>query len=286
MRISRWRPVCPECGYPLRGLAEARCPECGVPFPTECPTFRRWAVRRAPWDRANRGSILASYFGMHAVILFLPWRAARGLAVPDHWRRCLCWAGMHVALATITCALAANGQLFPRWLLHQVWPPSFDPPHMSITSDAPSGRMMVWFAQSLAAWAIVVVLPTAISAGLSAGVPGRHRAAKVGGIKWSLYLTSLHLVVLVGWYGYHSLHPPQAQAEWPFTFTYTLPPPELPVMLLAGVYGAWWAAGMASNPYNRVRGIAPFLGFGLLYAGMWLLVARVLFPAGALEALL
>ncbi|MEW6253473.1 MAG: hypothetical protein AB1716_22750, partial [Planctomycetota bacterium] len=48
---QRWRPMCPECGYSLRGLASARCPECGEDLPAVGPGSRRWAVRRLVWDR-------------------------------------------------------------------------------------------------------------------------------------------------------------------------------------------------------------------------------------------
>ena len=182
--------------------------------------------------------------------------------------------------------MLANSQQFPRWFVQQAWPPSFRPPHMAAPSDAPADLMLLWFAQSLLAWAIAVVTPAAIAVALSLGIPGRHRAAKLGGAKWSLYLTVLCVAVLAVWYGYYGLFPPQVQAEFPVKFTYTLDPPELPTMLLAGVYGLWWAAGMASNPYNRIRGIRAFLGFGLLYASAWATVTRLLFPVGALRELL
>ena len=284
--LSRWKPVCPDCGYPARGLPAPRCPECGVEFPTTRTTFRRWAVRRVAWDRVRRGSAMDAYLRTLAVILLLPWRAGRGLAVPDHWRRCLRWAGAHLALAVLACTMLANSQQFPRWFVHQIWPPSFRPPHMASPSDAPADLIAIWLAQSLLAWAIVVILPTAIAVALSFGIPGRHRAAKFGGMKWSLYLTSLYLLVLVGWYGYYGIHPPEVQAQFPMKFTYKLAPPELPVLLLAGVYGVWWAAGMASNPYNRIRGVRAFLGFGLLFAGVWVSLTWLLFPVGALGEIL
>lgn len=233
-----------------------------------------------------RGSLPDAYLRTLAVIVFLPGRAARGLALPDRWHRCVRWAVVHVVLISLACALLANGQHFPRWLVEQVWPPSFDPPHMYSPGDAPPGRVLLWLSQSLAAWAVVVALPTAIASLLSVIVPGRHRAAKLGGVKWSLYLTSLSFVVLAGWYGYYALNPPRAVAGFPFAFTYTLPPPELPVLPLAGAYGLWWATGMASGPYNRFRGIRAFLGFGLLYATAWAVVTQVLFPVETLEALL
>ena len=220
------------------------------------------------------------------MILFLPWRAGRGLVVPDNWRRCVRWAVVHLALAILAAALLANDQDFPRWIVWRIWPPAFDPPHVDTPGDEPALRIIVWLSHSLLAWAIVVTLPVGLGSLLSIIIPGRHRAAKLGGVKWSLYLSSLYLVMLAAWYGYYVLNPPQAQGPFPMTFTYTLAPPELPAKLLPGVYGAWWAAGMAANPYNRLRTLRAYLGFALLYAGSWAIMAWVLFPAGPLDALL
>lgn len=286
MLLSRWKPVCPECGYSLRGLAEPRCPECGVDFPPARTTFRRWAVRRVAWDRVKRGSALDAYLRTLAVILFLPWRAGRGLVVPDHWHRCVRWAVVHIAVAVFTCALLANGEHTLYWLVEQVSPSSFDPPHMDGPGDASAARVLAWFSQSLIAWAIAILFSVGLASLLSISLPGRHRAAKLGGVKWSLYLSSLFIVMLAAWYGYYVLNPPQAQATFPVTFTYTLPTPGPPAMLLAGAYGAWWAAGVAANPYNRVRTLRAFFGFALLYAGSWAIMAWVLFPAGVLDSVL
>ena len=157
---------------------------------------------------------------------------------------------------------------------------------MGFPSDASAARMLAWFSQSLMAWAIAILFPVGLASLLSITLPGRHRAAKLGGVKWSLYLSSLYIVMLAPWYGYYVLNPPQAQATLPVTFTYTLPTPGPPMMLLAAAYGAWWAAGMAANPYNRVRTLRAFFGFALLYAGSWAIMAWVLFPAGALDSVL
>jgi len=83
LRRSRWRPVCPECGYSLRRLRGERCPECGVAFPTTSRVFRRWAVRRLIWERLQRGNALFAYIKTVLTIVFWPCRAARGVAVPD-----------------------------------------------------------------------------------------------------------------------------------------------------------------------------------------------------------
>ncbi len=255
-------------------------------FPTTSTTFRRWAVRRIAWDRGRRGSVFIAYVRTLAVILFLPWRAGRRLVVPDHWPRCVRWAVVHIGLAIFFCALLANGRHTLQWLTERVSPSSFDPPHLEFPGDASAERVLVWFSQSFAAWAIALLYSVGLGSLLSVSIPGRHRAAKLGGVKWGLYLSSLFIVMLAAWYGYYVLNPPQAQATLPASFTWTLPTPGPPAKLLAGAYGVWWAAGMAANPYNRARTLRTFLGFALLYAGSWAIMAWVLFPAGALEALL
>jgi hypothetical protein len=270
----------------VRGLTASRCPECGVDFPTDKKTFRRWAVRRVAWDRVKRGGTLDSYLRTLFVVLFTPWRAGRALVVPDHWSRCVRWTVVHLMIAVVACAvLAGDGHMF-RWVLQQVSPSSFDPPHMEFAIDAPAGLMLVWFSQSLAAWSIAMFFTVGLGVVLSMCIPGRRRAAKLGGVKWSLYLASMFIVIIAAWYGYYSLNPPQGQSLFPTTFTYDLPAPGPSLVVLAGAYGLWWAAGMAANLYNRKRGFPAFLGFALLYAGSWAIIAGVLFPLGPLDVLL
>ncbi len=286
MLLSSWRPVCPDCGYSIRGLAGARCPECGVEFPTTCKTYRRWAFRRIAWDRAKRGSVFLVYLRTLAVILFLPRRAARGLALPDHWPRCVRWAAVHLALVIFALALLASGENTLYWLVQQVSPSSFDPPHLDLPSDASAAWVAVWFGHSLTAWTVTILLPVGLASLLSISFPGRHHAAKLGGVKWSLYLSSLFIVMLAAWRCYCILNPMQVQVSFPFTFTLPVPRSTPPAMLFAGAYGAWWAVGMAANPYNRVRTVRAFFGFALLYAGSWAILAWVLFPAGPLDSVL
>ncbi len=286
VRVSSWKPVCPDCGYPVRGLATPRCPECGVDFPPTHKAFRRWAVQRVAWDRINRGSILASYLRTLTVILFLPWRAGRGLVIPDRWPRCIRWAVVHIGLAALAGALLGDGEHTLYWLVENISPSSFHPPQWEDPADASAALALIWFGQSLTAWAIVIVFSVGLGSLLSLGLPGRHRGAKLGGVKWSFYLSPLFIVMLAAWFGYYVLNPLQAQSQWPFDFTYTLPTPVPPARLLAGAYGVWWAAGMAANPYNRARTLGVFVRFALLYAGSWAIIAWVLFPAGALDSLL
>ena len=284
-RIGRWKPVCPECGYSLRGLRGARCPECGTDFPTKHAGFRRWAFRRFPWDRLPRGSLFSAYLRSLAFIAVLPMKAARGVAVPDRWKRCRRWAVLHLFLATIAAVLLGNDQQYIRWVAHRIWPPTFRPPHLFGFTDPPLDRVLVWAGHSFLAWALVLLLTVTIACAISLCTPGRHRAAKLGGVKWSLYLAPLFLLMLAGWYGFYFILPPQVQAPFPMTFAYKLPPPEIPVWLLVGPYGVWWAIGMAANQYDRKRGCASGIRYGLAFLAMWLLATRVLFAPGPLEAL-
>ena len=284
-RRSRWRPECPECGYSLRGLTESRCPECGMGFPAKSGTFRRWAVRRLAWDRSPRGSPLVAYLKSLASVVCLPARAARGLAVPDRWKCCGYWAAVHLLLAMLAAVLLGNGQQYVRWVCHRIWPPTFQPPHLFGLTDPPLDRVILWAAQSSLAWLLPLLLAVAIACLTSFCAPGRHRAAKLGGVKWSLYLTSLFLLVLTAWYGFYFVFPPHAQATMPMAFAYKLPPPEIPLSILIVPYGVWWAIGMAASQYNRVRNWTAAVGYASVFFGAWLLATHVFFAPGPLEAL-
>jgi hypothetical protein len=284
-RMSRWRPECPECGYLVRGLKESRCPECGASFPTHCRTFRRWAVRRLAWDRQPRESTVGAYVRSLASIVFLPTKAARGLAMPDRWRRCGRWAAMHLLLAGLAAALLGGGQQYIRGVILQIWPPTFQPPHLFALTAPPLDRVFLWAAQSFIAGLLPLLLAVAIACVASVCAPGRHRAAKLGGVKWSLYLAALFPLVLAGWYGFYFIFPPQAQATMPLAFTLSLPPPDIPLWVLIVPYGLWWAIGIAANPYNLVRNWTVAVGYASVFFGAWLLMTRVLFAPGPLEAL-
>jgi hypothetical protein len=237
---------------------------------------------------------LDSYLRTFFAILFTPWRAGRGLVVPDHWSRCVRWTVVHVMIAAFACVAMADDRFNIRWLAEQLSPSSSFSPDSDVSLRAPAVRMLVWFSQSLAAWSIVMLFAIGLGALLSISVPGRRRAAKLGGVKWSLYLSSIfvvviaawYVVVLSAWYGYYVLNPPQAPATdwWRFCAARTVPDPS--PGLLTGVYGLWWAVGMAANRYNHKRGFLAFVGFALLFAGSWAILVRVMPSAGPLEALL
>lgn len=48
-------PVCPECGYDLRGLTSDRCPECGLPIDRE-------VVSRIPWVHRQKIGRVKAYW--------------------------------------------------------------------------------------------------------------------------------------------------------------------------------------------------------------------------------
>lgn len=285
LRLSRWRPVCPECGYALRGLRGSRCPECGIDLPATATTFRRWAVHRLPWDRARRVSVVGAYVKTLCSIVFTPTRAARRLTLPDRWGRTARWAAAHLLLAMFAAALLGTYQQYMHAFINAIWPPAFQPPHLLFAVNQPLDRVFVWLANALLANAAAMLLIVAIGCGISYFTPGRHRAAKRAGVKWSLYLAPLLLLTLIGWYGFHFAFPQHGRSAPPMSFTYRLPIPEVPVWLLAAVYGAYWALGIAIHPYNRLRGSGPVLGYALIFACAWLLLALLLFAPGPLEVL-
>ena len=283
-RSVRWQPECPECGYSLRGLTELRCPECGAGFPIDIRTSRRWAVRRLPWDRTHRGARLFAYLKSLARVAFMPASAARSVAVPDRWMRCGLWASGHLMLAVIAAVLLANGHEYVRWVADRIWPSAFRPPHLFDFTDPPLDRVAIWSIQSFILWALAFAVPAVIGCLLSLGIPGRHRAAKLGGLKWSLYLVPLFLLALASWYGFYVVFPPKAQATFPMTLAYKLPPPEVPMWLLVGPYGIWWAIGMAANQYSRTHKRTATTVYAAVFFGTWLLVTHVLFAPGPLES--
>lgn len=286
MRVSTWRPVCPECGYNLRGSAGERCPECGIALPTARRVYRRWAVRRLAWDRAHRSGFVSSYVRTLLTILFCPWRAGRALVLPDNWPRTLRWAGAHLLLAVVAGALLHNEQYHVWAFKEHIWPSAFKHPYLWAQVYPPVGALFTWLGQSLIAWILLLGAIVSLGTLLSLGVPRRHRLAKVSGVKWSLYGVVLLVVVLAAWYGYYAINRPVIQMGFPPKFSFKTVPPSVPLWSLVGVYGTWWAGGMACNPYNRIRGLRAFAAYALLYGIAWLALSRLFFSAGPLRAVL
>lgn len=286
MRVSRWRPVCPDCGYALRGLVHPRCPECGVDFPTRLRSSRRWAFRRLAWDRQRRGSLLLSYLRTLAVVLVCPWQAGRRLIIPDGWGRARRWAGAHLVLLAAASAVLGANQSYQYWLKAYPRQAQFHHPARFFAEDTPVDRVLVWFAESFVAWAFVLAGILGIALLLSVLIPGRHRAAKLGGVKFSLYLVPLYLVPLAAWYSYCVAYPLLDPTAASVGLNIKGPMPRAPVDLLAGVFALWWAAGMAGNPYDRSRCLRAFVAYAVLYGVTWLVVTRLLFQHGPLDVML
>ncbi len=116
--------------------------ESGTALPTASRVFRRWAVRRLPWDRAQRGGIVSAYVYTLLTILFCPWRAGRALVLPDNWPRTVRWANAHLLLAVVAGALLHNEQYFAWALKDHIWPSAFMRPSLW-TQEYPPGAKSV-----------------------------------------------------------------------------------------------------------------------------------------------
>jgi hypothetical protein len=282
-RLSRWCPVCPECSYSLRKLRGERCPECGVTFPTTQRVFRRWAVRRLIWERVQRGNFAVAYIKTLLVILFRPFRAARGVAVPDRMGKAVRWAATH----TILLAIAAVGVgATPRGLRILFaptgwwsWAPGQAPTFVTLLG---------WACQSLATWLIAIGALPLLAVCLSAAAPVQHPAARRGMIKWSLYSTAVVVLVLAACYA-HSIWT-WLLFEWlgprPGNMWLFYGPRPLPTVFFASVYGLWWAAGVSANPYLRRRGLRVFVLCFAVFILSWLALTAFVLPPGALAELL
>ncbi len=283
MKLPRWRPECPECGYSLRGLTGDRCPECGEPFPTTQRTFRRWATHRIPWDRRHRTSLLRAYFATVFLIVFCPWKAARGLVIPDGWGRAIRWAIAHTVVAALVTSVMTGRNIGAHWLGSLFDPRSAN--EMSELLQAPMAWTLPWAIQETWAWWLAFLSPPAVGCVLSYVVPVRHPASRWGGMKWALYTTVVFPVGAIIWAGLllgFELHRDLGRF-----FTSRLSDLEhLPPSVYAAVYIVWLAAGLAVNPFQRMRGREIFLGWVAGMGYLWYVLVRYLFPMGALEGLL
>jgi len=290
MRLSRWRPVCPECGYSLRGSSSARCPECGVPFPSTNRFFRRWACRRLAWDRQHRGGVVQAYVRTLVSLTCMPWRTGTGLTISDHGGRTLRWGLAHVAAAMTIGAALGTQKLFLYWAESQFTDPVsvWAHPSSSAPAEPPAGKVLTWFAESCLAWVVAAGAVVMVGVCLSFLLPRRHRAAKRGGVKVSLYLSLLLPLAIGLWYAYKFVHPDTTWMGFPFpqTSTFRLPAQAPRVTLIGYWYGLWWAIAMAYNPYERLRGAKGVIIYGALFAVVWFLVTHTFFPARELVVLL
>jgi len=283
MKLPRWRPVCPECGYSLRGLTSDRCPECGEPFPTTQRTFRRWALRRIPWDRRHRSSLVRAYFATVFLIVFCPWKAARGLVIPDRWGRAVRWAMGHTFIAGVLASFLGGRHVGAHWIGRlldsqaKIWNPEL--------LVVPVERSLTWAAQGIFAWWLVFLLPPLMGIALRYAVPVRHPAVRWSGVKWALYSTAVLPAGVAIWSALVLVS--NAGKSYADLFLNDLSSfPHLPPAAYAGVYIACFATGIAVSPFGNLRGTRVFLRWAVGLALVWVLLTRVLFPTFALEDLL
>ena len=288
-------------------------------YPTTARCFRRWAIPRLRWDLAKRNTLIVAYLGTLFGILFCPCRASSRIAIPDRWGRACRWAVGHVLVLALAATLLCNGHTFSTWIWHQVRPdPGFHPTfHME--RDAPVGKAALWMSQSFAAWSLAFSAPILVGVLLSLGFPGRHRAAKLTGAKWSLYVAPVMLPTVAAWYAFHNAFPPIVRGRGPFTIMLAGSAPDIPLWLIGASYGLWWALGMCCNRYAQrpklvqsgetpretifrvsdrflhtwdqlssrsLISLTRMTFWCAIFFALWLLLTRVVFPLGGLEAML
>ncbi len=250
-RPSRWRPVCPECGYSLRAARGERCTECGQTFPTTQRVYRRWAMRRLPWDRAERGSWLFTYLNTVAMVLFCPCRAARGLAVSDRLPRALRFATVHVLLyAALGTLLGSKGEYRARMFL------GFQP-SLGYPERAPIPVLLAWMLESFVAWIVVLVVILAIAAALTWLVSGPNRAQCFGSVKWTCYSSVAMLPIGVAFVLLYELYDGAAGRWMPQDLARTLSYGSFQMSTTGALatYAGLWALGSAANPYQPRSGL-------------------------------
>lgn len=295
LRLARWRPECPECGYNLRRTTGDRCPECGEGFVSQGRAFRRWAVRRLDWDRRDRGNVAVAYVRTVAAILCRPCLAARGLCIPDRFGRSVRWAVAHLVAFAAVGTLLGGQLMLPKWAAASfVAGDSFHYYAAEQWLELPASRMALWTAQSFAAWFIAgaFIVLAGVLVALLAG--GRRAAARAGLVKWALYLPpmlALLLFVLYGaqivagyrgsWGGFTGPAPTVAEI-----IVNLRPPRRLPTFVFALPFAAWWGLGGWVNPYLARRGWRVGLVYAYLFMAAWLLLTGLLFAPGALRTLL
>lgn len=277
MRLSRWRPCCPECGYSLRAAVAPRCPECGEPFPISARTFRRWANRRLRWERRQRGGWIAAYLATLAPIVLTPWRAARGLSIPDRRGRAIRWAIAHVSAAALLAALFTWFGNIWIWVEHPAAHPS-----LALLAPPPVGSVLTWIAQTFMVWLAALASPFAVALVLTELASWNQPAGRDLARKWSLYATAVVPLVCAVWVA-TAVGSALVQR---FSLLNTLVAierfPYIPAWVAAAAFGYVWSAGLAASPYSRRRGVLVFLGGLTCFAAAWALARYVLFPPGVL----
>lgn len=291
----RWRPVCPECGHTVAYAVDARCSECGEPYPCSDRFYRRWGIRRLPWDQRRR-TLLFAYMATLALILFKPHIAAWRAGIPDHIGRAVRWWLGNLAVSALSVAMPFG--VLSSWL-RNAWSPGNSfysslhlvpvDPSVDTVTQIVSRIGLTWLI-----WTVAVgIFPVAVGVGLAAATPRVQPAARIGMTKWTLYLAAVPigvgylcflatLIVTVlerlGFSvgrsasngGFINILDPATWADYLSQF-----PSEVVLGCLTW-WGAWWAIGVASQPYLRKRGFFVFLGAFAAYLTVVVLTAVVL----------
>gem|GEM_PF-2697774 len=285
-RRSRWRPVCPECGYSVMHAAVPRCPECGTNYPTERTLYRRWAIRRAAWDRADRGVLPITYFRTLLSLGLCPCRTARSLANPDHYPRAVRWAVLHLVAAAMLATMLGSHQYYLHLLFPDVRNLTMQVQFWFETDNASVLRRLCWLFESLVTWLAFLAALPASGCLLASLVPRMQPAARAAIAKWSLYSTAL-LAPMVG--------VAFLLNEWEASGVLGGTRLRLPIVLhtqrpspwaIVAFFGCWWAAGLLRNPWLRQRGMRAWILGAFSILALWLLLVVVLAPPGPLVSLL
>lgn len=285
-RPARWRPVCPECGYSLRRATGERCSECGEPFVGSPRVYRRWAMRRLPWDRRRRPGLLFAYIKTSLAILICPCRAARGVGIPDRYGRAVRWAVAHILAAAVICAVFGSRGVFLGRAAEVLEYGGGSLRLMSVDFDPL--WIVVWWLECVVCWALALGALPILGVVLSMSLPWRHPVARRASAKWALYGSLPLFALIVVWYGIAAAEQFAAQSTAPVFSWFWDELARLPFALAAVAYGLWWSCGPARQAYVRhdATGVAEAAFFALIYFAAWFTLARLVLPAGPLEAML
>jgi len=203
--------------------------------------------------------------------------------------RAVRWALVHILITACGAALLGRQQYFIRHAAAIAWESPQENPFDYHISTMSTVRLLRWYGLNVSAWIVALALIPALGALLSVGIPFRHRATRYGGVKLSLYLTAVIPVILaIGWLYHLPIHPllTQLAVLGDIQLPSSLPSPLTKVSLSAACFAVWWAIGVSGNPFNRRRGWRPIIVNLGLFVAAWLLITRILFPAGQLGELL
>ena len=140
-------PVCPACGYDLRGIDSGRCPECGTPVD-------RVAVSRIPWVHRRLVGRWRAYWRTWAMATFRTGSLAAEVRRPVSHRDGQTFRWATVALAWPPLAGAASwaagrvplGQMAEAAAGRHLWPMAFSGPKDTVLNSLPLGLTVPWLA--------------------------------------------------------------------------------------------------------------------------------------------